>query len=262
MKKMMKFDSVGKFLHYLNTTPTSGVFVCANLASQKLGDKSFRGTESYEEADNLFRHGDRELFARLRTAEIKRAKGTGIATKNQYNTSVCGFVPHVPNYVQGLPNNMINKRVVRYQSSKVVNIVYNPSVHAVITTDEMIQAALNIINFVIGLESKGYRCNIYILMSSYTNKDSVTAMVRIKTSDDYMDKLKLVYPMVNPSMLRRHFLRFVETAGCKEKKFTAGYGAPVMDIQQTRDIIIKEYNIKADYVFTFESAVNGINITV
>lgn len=259
MKKMIKFDSVGTFLHYLNTTQTSGVFVGAELSSQREGRLSYYGTSSYEDADNLFRTGDRELFKKLKTAEIKRVRGTGFAKKNQYYTSVCGFVPHVPNYVQGLPNNMINKRVVRYQSSKVVNIVYNPTVYVGVTSDEMIQAALNVINAVIGLESNGYRCNIYILMSSYKKNDSVTAMVRIKTSEDYMDKLKLVYPMVNPSMLRRHFLRFVETAGCKERKFVKGYGTPIMDMQRTNEMI-KENNIKADYVFTFESAINGINI--
>jgi len=256
-----KFDSVSQYLRYLNTSPTNSLFRGCKLASQK-DDQTFSGTKSYQEADDLFRYGDKELWGKVR-AQMKnnRVTGTGTANKNQYYTGVCGFVPHVANYIQGLPNNMINKRVVRYKSSKVVSVVYNPSIDWRVSIDDAIKASLQVMNFVVGLESKGYRVNLYVINSAFTKKERATTMVRIKSSEDYTDKFKLVYPMVNPSMVRRHFMRFIEVCdGLSDNSFTSGYGCPM---SKEVDIVnmLAEQNIKCDYYFDFYKVRNeGIKI--
>ena len=256
-----KFDSVSQYLRYLNTTPTSSLFQGKKLASQK-DDSSFSGTKSYQEADDLFRYGDKELWKKVKAKMTeKKVIGGGTASKQQYFTDVCGFVPHIANYVQGLPNNMINKRIVRYKSSKVVSVVYNPTVSWGVSTDDMINVSLKVMDFVAGLESKGYRVNLYTMISTKGKNERVSSLVGIKSSEDYTDKLKLVYPMVHPSMLRRHFLRFVETCeGLTEKKFTEGYGCPTLSEVDARDLLC-EQNIKCDYYFDYyKVAREGIKI--
>lgn len=249
-----KFDSVGKCLHYLDAKPNNKVFSDAHYrASSKEGNGHWYGTKTYEEADNLFRTGDRELFKRIQVQERKRAKGTGVARKNQYYTSVCGFVPHVPNFVQGMPNNMINKKVVRYQSSKVVTIVYNSTVCCAVDIEDMINASLNVINRVCALEAQGYRCNLYIMHATKVRDETAVMMVKIKSSDDYMDRLKLVYPMVHPSMLRRHFFKYIEVCDIRNNDFRVGYGSVIDDMTTSKNII-KDCGIKADEVYTYETA--------
>lgn len=256
-----KFDSVNQYLRYLNTTPTSSLFRGCELRSQD-DDNGFRGTSSYQEADDLFRYGDKELWKKVKAKMTeKKVIGGGTASKNQYFTDVCGFVPHIANYVQGLPNNMINKRVVRYKSSKVISVVYNPTVSYMVSTDDMINVSLKVMDFVAGLESKGYRVNLYTMLSSSKKNERVSSLVRIKSSEDYTDKLKLVYPMVHPSMLRRHFFRFVETCeGLTEKDFTKGYGCPTLSEVDARNLL-SEQNIKCDYYFDYyKVALEGIKI--
>lgn len=255
-----KFDSVGKYLHYLNTTPTNDVFKSERLSSQRVGS-SFSGTETYNDADDLFRNGDRELFGKVKAQLAKqRVTGTGESSKSQYYTDVCGFAPHISNFVQGLPNNMINKRVVRYKNSKVVTVVYNPCIDWSVSFDDAIRASIQVMNFVAGLESKGYRVNLYTLCTSYTKNERATAIVRIKQSEDYTDKLKLVYPMVHPSMTRRHFMKFIEVCEINDGGFTCGYGNAISksyDVKKTLD----EQGIKYDYYFDYyEVSKNGVNI--
>lgn len=246
-----KFDSVSQYLRYLNTTPTSSLFRGCRLVSQDK-DKRFQGTASYQEADDLFRYGDKELWKKVKAKMTeKKVIGGGTASKQQYFTDVCGFVPHIANYVQGLPNNMINKRVVRNKSSKVVSVVYNPSVNYTVSTDAIIETSLKVMDFIAGLESKGYRVNLYTMHSTSQKNERVSSLVRIKSSEDYTDKLKLVYPMVHPSMLRRHFFRFIETCeGLTEKEFTEGYGYPMLSEVDARNLL-SEQNIKCDYYFDY-----------
>lgn len=248
-----KWDSVSQFSRYLAKTPTSGVFKSVDDLLSQNADYDFHRTHSWDEADNLLRTGDRDLFKRMTAREkMQGIKGTGIASKRQYFTDVCGFTPHVPNYVIGLPNNMINKKIVRYKSSKVVTVMYNPSVHYGIKTDEMIDAAIKVMDFVLSLERDGYKVNLYIIQGSSKGSESITNIVRIKASEDYTDKLKLAYPMINPSMFRRHFVRCMEVSGLTNKDFVGGYGRPLMDKTETEKQL-KMNNVKYDYLFTFNS---------
>lgn len=255
------FDSVSQYLRYLNTTATSSLFKDCSLASSD-GKVSFCGTASYQEADDLFRYGDKELWKKVKAKMTERKViGSGTASKHQYFTDVCGFVPHIANYVQGLPNNMINKRVVRYKSSKVISVVYNPTVAWNVSTDDMINVSLKVMDFIAGLESKGFRVNLYTMLSSVGNNERVSSLVRIKSSEDYTDKLKLVYPMVHPSMLRRHFFRFIETfEKLTDENFTCGYGkAELSEVDAKK--LLREQNIKCDYYFDYyKVAREGIKI--
>jgi hypothetical protein len=75
------------------------------------------------------------------------------------------------------------------------------------------------------------------------------SLKRIKAAEEYTNLLKLVYPMVNPSMHRRHFLRFIETADIKDRDWIGGYGYPMFSEVEVKKAMDK-VGIKFDAYFS------------
>ena len=158
-----------------------------------------------------------------------------------------------------LPKSMIaNKRVI-YKDSKVLSLVYNCSIDCTISAEEINKVSAELVNAVLGLEKKGYRINLYVgIITGYTKtirrKESgeLCAMfVKIKDSGQYMDVKKMAYPLVNPSMLRRHYFRFVETApGLTDYSWPRGYGRPIRDRGEAEPVV-KSSGINAKKVVSF-----------
>jgi hypothetical protein len=69
----------------------------------------------------------------------------------------------------------------------------------------------------------------------------------------------MVYPMVHPSFLRRHFLRFIEvTDEITDDEFVGTYGIPTKNKNEINEIL-KSANIKYDYYLNFyDIKENGI----
>ena len=83
------------------------------------------------------------------------------------------------------------------------------------------------------------------------DKETVAAFVRIKDSGQYLDAKKMAYPLVNPSMLRRHFFRFIEKAeGITSKRWPSGYGRPVRDAAEVAELA-KGAGVRAGRVVSF-----------
>ena len=76
------------------------------------------------------------------------------------------------------------------------------------------------------IESNGTRVNLYVgeavINKSY---DQVAGMaIKIKNATQPIDIVKMVYPLVNPSMLRRHHFRWMEITAGIAQNFSDGYG--------------------------------------
>lgn len=253
MKYIIKrFDTLTQFSRYLNTEPINSVFKTDDdCTSKKTNRTAFCGTSSWEHAEELMRMGDKENLKRIKSQmKIQSLKGSGTATKREFYNSVVGFVPHVPNYVSGIPQNMIGIRRKTTVSPKIINIVYNPTVAAFVDKDDLIKASIEVMNYITGLESNGYKVNLYCIMAVKSNRDVISAIVRVKRSDEYTDLIKMVYPMVHPSFLRRHFFRFIEVADTKEKGFYGGYGYPLHEKSEMKEIL-NELPLKVDKYLTF-----------
>lgn len=256
-----KFDSVGQFSHYLNTSEVSPIFKGCSLDSRN-ASKSFTGTESYECADELLLRGDREgmEIVRKTISATPSLKGSGECQKKKFFNDIAGFMPHVPNYLAGVPQQMINSKVVRYKNSKVLNIVYNCAVHCGISADDMRKAALKILSFVNKAERNGYRVNLYVLNACYLGDEELVLLVRIKDSNNYVDLLKMVYPMTHPSWLRRHIFAFIEK--CPElhnRKWVGSYGYVEENEEKIKSNLAKS-NIKVDYYFSYYNTNHGKEI--
>lgn len=252
MKNIVKkFDSLSEYSRYL-TKPVSVLFQMCGQESSRTGSKTFTSTESWEEAEQLLKFGDKENLAKLQTKMIKQGlKGSGETKKVETYRSFVGYAPHIPSYVAGSPLNMLRKREVKTSNRKIVNIMYSPVAHGGIDADDLLEASLAVMNFVSSLEKKGYKVNLYTIITTRKRYQTVAQIVKIKSSDDYTNLAKVVYPMVNPSFLRRHFFRFMEvTEEVTEREFCRTYGVPVYE-QHEVEPIWKQMGIRVDYYFDF-----------
>lgn len=227
------FSNLDGLRAYLDTAPENDVFKGRDCGSYT-GSEKFTGTESYRAANDLLRDGDDKNAAALKAATAARVKTLGEGKRTRRYNSICGGAANVPAALLGLPKTMIRTEKVSYKDSKVLNICYNGSASCDIEADELKDTAAALMGALMGLERNGYRVNLYVYFGSKASVprgyDTCNMFVRIKDSAQYLDLKKTAYPLVNPSMLRRHFLRFVEVApGLKNKCFSWGHGSPISD---------------------------------
>ena len=209
-----KFDSVEEFSHWLQVTPQTAKgkeFDESNKTDEDYTE--FSGTKSFDEAQNLLKYGDKVNADKI-TATIRKikAQGKGNETRNKLYNSPCGFMPIVPKVLAGDPQNMLAIRKERYKSTKVLNIAYNTMVSWSISTEEIIETAAKVANVIASLEKNGYRVNLYAFSCGIGKRNTAfSLLVKIKDSGKYFDTLRIAYPLVNPSFLRRHAFRWLET---------------------------------------------------
>ena len=208
-----KFNSVEEFSNWLQVTPQTAKgkeFDASKTISEYYTD--FSGTESFEEAQNLLKCGDKENADKI-TAAIRKikAQGKGNETRNKLYNSPCGFMPIVPKVLAGDPNNMLAIKKQAYRSTKVLNIAYNTMIGWQISTEEIIETAAKVANVIASLEKNGYRVNLYAFSCGIGKRNTAfSLLVKIKDSGKYFDTLRIAYPLVNPSFLRRHIFAYIE----------------------------------------------------
>ena len=208
-----KFNSVEEFAKWLQVTPQTAAgkkFDYSNEISKS--NTEFTGTESFEEAQNLLKYGDKENADRIAATIRKiKAQGKGNETRNKLYNSPCGFMPIVPKVLAGDPNNMLAIKKQRYNSTKIINIAYNVAVDCTRTTEDLIETAAKVANVIASLERNGYRVNLYAYSCGRDLKyNYYSLLVKIKDSGKYLDTLRIAYPLVNPSFYRRHVFGYME----------------------------------------------------
>ena len=208
-----KFNSVEEFSNWLQVTPQTAKgkeFNASNEISRS--NTKFAGTESFEEAQNLLKCGDKENADKIAATIRKiKAQGKGNETRNKLYNSPCGFMPIVPKVLAGDPQNMLAIRKERYNSTKVLNVAYNVAVDCTRTTEDLIKTAAKVANVIASLEKNGYRVNLYAYSCGRDLRfNYYSLLVKIKDSGKYLDTLRIAYPLVNPSFYRRHIFGYME----------------------------------------------------
>ena len=240
-----KFNSVGELSKRLaNATPTNTFKNASKTGSYSTTDsyKKWSKTATYEEADELLLYGDKSLQAKIENAGVRdmRLKLSMNGQRRQLYSSVVGFAPNVPAYVAGTPNSMINVRTVKTKQ-RVISVLYNTSVSARVSADEIIRVAAKMISAIMLIESNGVRVNLYSGNLSQEFGSSVgnafVSIYRIKDSGQQIDTLKMAYPLAHPSMLRRHGFRVLETTEGVPSTFTSAYGYPLKDESKALELL-------------------------
>ena len=240
------FSNISEFYNFIKKTPRRS---SAGSSSEEKGDSSWRGTATLEEAYELLLGGDEKLYKKFKEQkdiDIDKMLGNMI-NKNKIRNDVVGFQPNVPNFLLGLPNDMINQEP-RKISQKILNIVLCMSVSAGVKAEVLQSIGMKYTQIIDLLEKSGYRVNLYIAHSGEYDDEKNVCLIRIKTDREPFNIKKCVFPIAHPSMFRRIMFRWMECCDV-DNELTggwAGYGRPIENKDYTRKIV--EENLKNNFI--------------
>ena len=230
-----EFKSIAQFISAMDARPVNQVWKNHVLASEQKGGRRWSGTDSYTEANNLLKFGDKDSAAKLsKHTKALMVKGSGMKKRPTVKPDVTGFYPLVGAVLSGDPMNMLMMNSKMRKHRRVVNILWNVSAPADISREQIIEQGARVLSLIEQLERQGYSVNLSAFLASMNGvrqkKECMMCVVRIKDAAQRMCILKCAYPMVNPSFLRRHMLRYMERhPQVTQKGFVTGYGTPVTE---------------------------------
>lgn len=248
------FNSVNAFLDAIGTRPEHKGFYCQRtvMASQDESDDyvEFSGTRSYEEATGLLLNGDHAAAGEILQEKAKIEKAVGMAPKTCRDYT--GFMPCVPAYLSGQPRCMINKRPAPKQAKKTLDVRAYCTVPFDFTTREIINGTAKILTAVQQLELNDFQTNIWVCSRTAASRraagsQKLEVRIKVKNAGDPLNVLAVAYPMVNPSMGRRHIFRWRETVPVDlAEPFYKSYGASAVTVDglSLLDILTEYWSVQ------------------
>lgn len=229
-----KFDSLTALSAFIANTSVCGFFenYPAECLASVSGSEAKTNTESYDTANNLMLGGWHDGAKRVQVAMVQSASAS--SDRPRCYNSVVGFAPNVPNYLAGYPLNMINKKRVRVPA-RVVDIVYNCAVDYGVESNKIETAAAKLFNVAVSLERSGVRANLWVMVASEAGRERFVMAVKIKSANQPFNLVKMIYPVVHPSFLRRHGLAVMERAGLSRSTKWGCYGRPISDDKKQKE---------------------------
>lgn len=217
---MEEYNSISEFVHTINSR-SQNQEITSKMSEN--GNYRFTGTNDYNEAENLLLHGWTEESEKLNEMlKLKTLKEKSV--KNTYD--VAGFQCSVPRYLQGIPTNMINHKVVT-KKQKVITITKNISYSAHVSKETIEQESVKVLQLVNNLEKQGYRVILNVTFIARKGDVILCNKTRIKNASERLNLSKVSFPMVHSSYLRRIIFRWMETFEYTTKSFDTNYGVPV-----------------------------------
>lgn len=219
---MEEYNSISEFVQTINSKPQNPEITSKQ---SEFGGYTFTGTNDYNEAENLLLHGWVEESEKLNEMlKLKVLKEKSV--KNIYD--VAGFQCSVPRYLQGIPTNMINQKVIT-KKQKVITITKNISYSTYVRKETIEEESVKVLQLVNSLEKQGYRVILNVTMIVKSSRENIILCnkVRIKNASERLNLSKISFPMVHSSYLRRIIFRWIETFEYTTKPFDNKYGVPV-----------------------------------
>lgn len=233
-----EFSSLNDFETYITNTPLNDTFRWAKLASVS-GSEEFTGTHSYEQAVEMFKNGWQSKAEEL-TKKLKVIQNQVIdAQVQKVLFDVVGFQASVPRYLQGIPTNMVNKKLVPIKQ-KIVTINKDISYNCGVTTEQIVEASIQTLQLVKRIEAQGIRVNLNLIWGVKASGSNEVVKIRLKSANERVNISKLAFPLVHPSMLRRLCFRYLEVAPTITHGYLYGYGSP-LDGSQLKTYCKDEY---------------------
>jgi len=221
------FKTLESLCETIEKREVNAVYQGARLSSQNINSSeiAWYGTKSYAESNDLIRDGYKEPLEQLKRELVKLNKQNKFERK-QPVLSVTGTAVNVPRSMMGLPKSMY-KRENTPIKKKTVHLMYGFSAVGTTGPRDLIKGGVMFLSLVNSLEKQGYRVKIDIMRcttSSVTNAIGYTCT--LKEYNQGLNLLKLCYPLVCPSMLRRTSFRWCETLpDLKDTHYRQTYGA-------------------------------------
>lgn len=245
-----RFESLSEFHAYIENGEVQPDFK-GYESSQREGDGSWAGTCTFSDAEKLLLYGDVESADKVNADgvhELRKNIKRHMQRRTIY-TSPVGFAPHVPNFLAGTPNSMINQKTIK-QPKKVLTVVYSSTAHSGVSAQTISDTAARVFSALLILEAKGMQINMYSAVTAVKKSQRVGMFIKIKRAGQRFDILRMCYPCINTSWLRRHYFRFVEVTKGVKSAYVCSYGC-VCGMKDTEELAHLA-KIDADAVLTFE----------
>lgn len=239
-KQFGSIDDMFKYLDGFGKVTESSEAGC-------LTSPSWYASESYDEARQRCVKGDDNLAKMLRGSDKLDIHIPSTGTRKRMMTGVAGFAPHVPNFLAGVPNNMIFVKEQKIQK-KVITVMYGCNTLGSVEPDEIAKVSARVLSCVMSMERKGYRINLYAVNAAEQNGVKSGFSVKIKDSGQHIDVLKCAFPLLSAAWNRRFAFRYREVAS----NFTAGMGHSMYgyDLRSFLD----KHNVKYDIALNYYDA--------
>ena len=217
---MEEFNSISELVNTINSRNYNPKITSRDSIEK---EKSFSGTKSYKEAEDLLLHGWTEESEKLNNL-LKLKVSNVKQTKTTYD--VAGFQCSVPRYLQGIPTSMINQKIVTKKQKNII-ITKFVAYSGYVKKETIENESVKVLQLVNSLEKQGYRVTLNVLLGSYKKDTALAMKVRIKNSSERLNLSKVSFPLVHPSFLRRICFKWIETNEHATKSFNHGYGVPL-----------------------------------
>lgn len=257
------FGSIAEFVTKVDDRKTAAGMDESSLEVNSWRD-DFTGTHTYEEATRLALYGDGDSMKKVQACTTKmRAenKTTEQRTQNKIVRCVAGSRPCVPAAILGQPNSMY-RRMNNKVSKPVVNVFYNMAASCGVDADDIVRAGAKLAQAIQIVERSGVRVNLFAGSAGTTHGQVGTMYIKIKDSAKDLDLLRMCYVLINPSFLRRHYFRWIETnSELNAKHWGAGHGHP-LNANELKNLQndMKQKNIKCDcFISNEELRVGGVD---
>lgn len=235
-----KFNTINEFISYIKSGKKT-----KDWEEEYSYDNNyaFSMTRTLEEAYELCQNGWDEGANKI-SNKINERKNIQVSTKKNFQRyiDVVGFQAIVPNYLNGIPKQMMNSRLI-VKKDKIINFYKNLTYNANVSTDQMIDEGVRCLELVKSLENQGYRVNIFALFSSLgesqkrTRKILNLETIKIKNSSERLNISKMAFLLAHPSFLRRISFKYTEISeDYPAKIFYPSYGKAFRDNK-----VLKEY---------------------
>lgn len=232
------FSSISELYNWCVDTPRRS----NAKSSSETNDSYFCETSSLDESYEKMLYGDDKLYEdvikEVKKFDITKILGNSIK-RNKTFPDVVGFQPDVPNFLKGVPYDMINVQPKRV-SQKIINLVYNISVNAGVNHRKIKNAGIVYAGILDILEKQGYRCNLYILSALEGCNEYGYCLVKVKTDREPFNLKKLCFLMASAGFDRRVIFKWIESCNLDEEVTHDGYGRPVTDKKRIKSVLEKE----------------------
>lgn len=193
-----------------------------------VGEKSFFGTENYEEAEEMMLSGCPEIAEKIKTEteiKLKEAKNA-VREKARPRMGIEGYAPCVPAAIIGLPESMIKTEKTK-EKTKAVHIKYLSTGLCDVSTDSFIKAGVTLLSAIEIMEKNGISTKIDLCFKASfdrSRKELTSACVKIKDYNERYSAQKISFPIAHTSMFRRIGFRWLETTTVTKGDYRGGYG--------------------------------------
>lgn len=250
-----EYTSLDEFYKYICDTPLNDAFRWKTLSSVS-NPLVFAGTKDYEEAVQLFKNGWDSGVKRIQLAlkQLPTKETQSFIQRALYD--VVGFQCSVPRYLQGIPTNMVNRKLTPVKQKVVVlNKIVNYT--AQYKSEDIMKWGAETLKVIEAIERKGYRVKLNVVIANRCMGDTEIVKIPVKNSNERLNLSKLAFPLAHTSMFRRLGFRYIEVSPTVDSKWTFGYGASMNegDVRNTfkelgfeNEIVLPKYLSQADKI--------------